>query len=140
MKDKNTIEIGVKATGFEEAAEQIELMADAMSEFPATVNIKAKDCSVHVHTTNIIERTEPETSWAKGGVRRDADHTEEWDPEEDEVVMPKDAVQEMIMMDILRQVRQMCREIDCAGCPMRDPEMPPADDCKLSDLPSNWDI
>ena len=31
MKDKNTVEIGVKTTGFEEATEQIELMADAMN-------------------------------------------------------------------------------------------------------------
>ena len=138
MKDKNAIEIGVKATGFEEAAEQIELMADAMSEFPATVNIKAKDCSVHVHTTNIIERTEPETSWAKGGVRLEPDLDEEWIPEEDEVVIPKGDLKEMCMMDFLKETKKMCGEHNtCQSCFLVDEN----GSCKImTGCPEHWKI
>ena len=97
MKDKNTVEIGVKTTGFEEATEQMELMADAMNEFPATVNIKAKECEISIHTTNYIEMAKPEPSQAKGGVRLEPDLDEKWIPEEDEVVMSERTIKEMCM-------------------------------------------
>lgn len=55
MNEKGTVQVDVKTSGFEDAAEKIELMADAIDSLPATINIKAKDCKVNVHTTNIIE-------------------------------------------------------------------------------------
>ena len=137
MKDKNTVEIGVKATGFEEAAEQMELMADAMNEFPATVNIKAKDCSIHVHATNIIEKAEPEPSRAKGGVRLEPDLDEEWTPEEDEIVLPKGTIKEMCMMDFLKETKKMCEErTDCRSCFLGDEK----GNCKVTFVPEGWKI
>ena len=137
MKDKNTIEIGVKATGFEEAAEQMELMADAMNEFPATVNIKAKECEISIHTTNYIEMAEPEPSWAKGGVRLEPDLDEEWIPEEDEVVMPKGTIKEMCMMDFLKETKKTCEErTTCKGCFLADEN----GDCKIVYCPEAWKI
>lgn len=139
MKDKNTIEIGVKATGFEEAAEQMELMADAMNEFPATVNIKAKDCRIHVHATNIIEKTEPEPSWAKGGAMLEPDLDEESAPEEEEVVLPKGTIKEMIITDFLKETKKMCSEQSgCDNCFLYEAE---GNVCKVRGLfPDNWRI
>lgn len=138
MKEKNTVEVGIKTTGFEEAAEQLELMADAMNEFPATVNIKAKDCGIHVHTTNIIEKAEPEPSWAKGGVRLEPDLDLEWTPEEEEVVLPKETIKEMCMMDFLKETKKTCEErTTCQGCFLEDEK----GDCKVGNsLPDDWKI
>ena len=138
MKDKNTVEIGVKTTGFEEATEQIELMADAMNEFPATVNIKAKECEISIHTTNYIEMAKPEPLWANGGVRLEPDLDEEWIPEEDEVVMPKGTIKEMCMKDFLKETKKTCQErTTCQGCFLEDEE----GHCKvLSDIPQDWNI
>ena len=138
MKDKNTVEIGVKTAGFEEAAEQIELMADAMNEFPATVNIKAKECEISVHTNNFMEMAKPEPSWAKGGVRLEPDLDEEWIPEEDEVVMPKETIKEMCMMDFLKETKKTCEErTTCQGCFLEDEK----GDCKVGNrLPDEWKI
>ena len=137
MKDKNNIEIGVKATGFEEAAEQMELMADAMNEFPATVNIKAKECEISIHTTNYIEMSESEPSWAKGGVRPESDLDEEWTPEEDEIVLPKGTIKEMCMMDFLKETKKMCEEhTTCQDCFLKDED----GDCKIIFSPVSWNI
>ena len=139
MKDKNTVEIGVKATGFEEAAEQMELMADAMNEFPATVNIKAKECEISFHATNYIEMAEPEPSWAKGGVRLEPDLDEESAPEEDEIVLPKGTIKEMIITDFLKEVKKMCSEQSgCDNCFLYEAE---GNVCKVRGLfPDNWRI
>lgn len=139
MKDKNTIEIGVKATGFEEAAEQMELMADAMNEFPATVNIKAKECEISIHTTNYIEKTELEPSWAKGGVMLEPDLDEESAPEEEEVVLPKGTIKEMIITDFLKETKKMCSEQSgCDNCFLYEAE---GNVCKVRGLfPDNWRI
>lgn len=137
MKDKNTIEIGVKATGFEEAAEQMELMADAMNEFPATVNIKAKECEISIHTTNYIEMAEPEPSWAKGGVKLEPDIDPEWTPEEDEIVLPKGTIKEMCMMDFLKETKKTCEErTKCQGCFLEDEK----GNCKVLHGPEDWNI
>ena len=64
MAHKNIIPVEIEAHGFEDAAEKIELMADAIDSLPATVNIKAKDCVVKVHTTNIVEKKEPFKTYA----------------------------------------------------------------------------
>ena len=137
MKDKNTVEIGVKATGFEEAAEQMELMADAMNEFPATVNIKAKDCKIHVHATNIIEMAEPEPAWAKGGAKLEADLDLECTPGEDEIVLPKGTIKEICMMDFLKETKKMCEEhTTCQDCFLKDED----GDCKIIFSPVSWNI
>ena len=138
MKDKNTVEIGVKTTGFEEATEQIELMADAMNEFPATVNIKAKECEISIHTTNYIEMAKPEPSQAKGGVRLEPDLDEKWIPEEDEVVMSERTIKEMCMMDFLKETKKTCEErTTCQDCFLGDE----AGDCKVGiRIPEDWNI
>ncbi len=138
MKDKNTVEIGVKTTGLEEATEQMELMADAMNEFPATVNIKAKECEISIHTTNNIEMAKPEPSWAKGGVRLEPDLDLEWTPEEDEIVLPKGTIKEMCMMDFLKETKKTCEErTACQGCFLEDE----IGNCKIAgSYPEDWKI
>ena len=137
MEDKNKVTIGIETRGFDEAAEDIELMADAMNEFPATVNIKAKDCRIHVHTRNIIEKAEPEPSWAKGGVKLEADLDLECTPGEDEVVLPKGTVKEMCMVDFLKETKKTCEQrISCSGCFLEDG----SGNCIVCGLPDHWRI
>lgn len=138
MEDNNKVTIGIETRGFEEAAEDIELMADAIAELPAVVNVKAKDCSVHVHATNIIKKVEPEPSWAKGGVRLEPDLDEEWNPEEGEMILPKGAIKEMCMMDFLKETKKMCEERTvCQGCFLANGE----EGCKLaSGYPAHWEV
>lgn len=137
MKNKNTIEIGVKATGFEEAAEQMELMADAIGQLPATVNIKARECEISIYTTNNIEMAEPEPSWAKGGARLEPDLDLEWTPEEDEIVLPKGTIKEMCMLDFLKETKKMCEErTNCRGCFLGDEK----GNCKVTFVPEGWKI
>ena len=136
MKNKNTIEIGVKATGFEEAAEQMELMADAIGQLPATVNIKARECEISIYTTNNIEMAEPDPSWTEP-VRLEPDLDEEWTPEEDEIVLPKGTIKEMCMMDFLKETKKMCEEhTTCQDCFLRDED----GDCKIIFSPVSWNI
>ena len=137
MEDKNKVTIGIETRGFEEAAEDIELMADAIAELPAVVNVKAKDCSIHVHATNIIEKAEPEPSRAKGGVRLEPDLDEEWTPEEDEIVLPKGTIKEMCMLDFLKETKKMCEEhTTCQDCFLKDED----GDCKVIFSPVSWNI
>lgn len=137
MEDKNKVTIGIETRGFDEAAEDIELMADAMNEFPATVNIKAKDCRIHVHTRNIIEMAEPEPAWAKGEVKLEADLDLECTPGEDEVVLPKGTVKEMCMVDFLKEAKKMCgQRISCSGCFLEDG----SGNCIVCGLPDHWRI
>ncbi len=68
MNEKNKVEIEVQAKGFKEAAEDVELLADAVSAFPSTINIKASECKINIHNTNWIEQKQPEPRYAKGGV------------------------------------------------------------------------
>lgn len=138
MEDKNKVTIGIETRGFDEAAEDIELMADAIAELPAVVNVKAKDCKIKIKTTNIIEKAEPEPSWAKGGVRLEPDLDLEWTPEEDEMVLPKETIKEMCMMDFLKEAKKTCQErTTCQGCFLEDEDGV----CKIvSDLPANWKV
>lgn len=137
MKDKNTVEIGVKATGFEEAAEQMELMADAIGQLPATVNIKARECEISIYTTNNIEMAEPEPSWAKGGVRLEPDLDEEWNPEEGEMVLPEGTIKEMGMVHFLKEAKKTCEQrISCSGCFLEDG----SGNCIVCGLPDHWRI
>ena len=139
MEDKNKITIGIETRGFDEAAEDIELMADAMNEFPATVNIKAKECEISIHTTNYIEKTELKPSWAKGGVMLKPDLDEESAPEEEEVVLPKGTIKEMIITDFLKETKKMCSEQSgCDNCFLYEAE---GNVCKVRGLfPDNWRI
>lgn len=49
-----TVTVRMEAEGFDEATAKIENFADAMREIPATVNIKARDCNIEVHTSNYV--------------------------------------------------------------------------------------
>lgn len=138
MEDKNKVTIGIETRGFDEAAEDIELMADAMNEFPATVNIKAKECEISIHTTNYIEKTELEPSWAKGGVMLEPDLDEESAPEEEEVVLPKGTIKEMIITDFLKETKKMCKQSGCDNCFLSEAE---GNVCKVrGPFPDNWRI
>ena len=56
----NNIKIKVDTEGFEDAQEEIELLADAYDGFPAQVTIKnCHDCKINIYPsqTKIIERS-----------------------------------------------------------------------------------
>ena len=139
MEDKNKVTIGIETRGVDEAAEDIELMADAMNEFPATVNIKAKECEISIHMTNYIEKTELDPSWTKGGVMLEPDLDEESAPEEEEVVLPKGTIKEMIITDFLKETKKTCSEQSgCDNCFLYEAE---GNVCKVRGLfPDNWRI
>lgn len=117
MEHKHTIPVEVNALGFEEAAEKIELMADAIDSLPATVNIKAKDCEINVHTTNIVEKQEPFKTYAPGGVIRPKP---DYEPEANAIdklilkLTPLERDQELIM---LARIKNRCKNRnECEGC------------------------
>lgn len=114
---KHTIAVEMITEGFEEAGEKIEVIADALDQIPATVNIKAKDCEVNVHTTNIIEPKETFETYAPGGVIRTKP---DYEPESEMIdrliskISPLDREKELIMLKRIKN-RCKCRN-ECEGC------------------------
>lgn len=139
MADKHTIPVEIEAHGFEDAAEKIELMADAIGSLPATVNIKAKDCEVNVHTTNIVESKETFKTYAPGGVIRPKP---DYEPEADMIdrliskLPPSDRDKEPAMLARIKN-RCKCRN-KCEGCWYNNSTSRKA--CVLSDVPETWKI
>lgn len=141
MEHKNTIPIEIEAHGFEDAAEKIELMADALGSLPATVNIKAKDCEVNVHATNIVEKQEPFKTYAPGGVIRPKP---DYEPEADMIdrliskLPPSDREKELSMLARIKN-RCKCRN-ECEGCWYNVSKDPYMRACVLSGTPENWKL
>lgn len=141
MADKHTIPVEIETHGFEDAAEKIELMADAIGSLPATVNIKAKDCEVNVHTTNIVEPKETFETYAPGGVIRPKP---DYKPEADAIdrliskLSPSDRDQELIMLARIKN-RCKCRN-ECEGCWYNESKDPDIRACVLSGTPENWKL
>ena len=140
MADKHTIPVEIEAHGFEDAAEKIELMADAIDSLPATVNIKAKDCEVNVHTTNIVKPKETFKTYAPGGVIRPKP---DYEPEADMLdrliskLPPSDIEQELIILALIKN-RCKCRN-ECEGCWYYRAEA--INGCKLSGrIPKEWSL
>ena len=137
---KQTIPIELKTLGFDEATEKIELMADAIDSIPATVNIKAKDCEINVHSTNIIEKQDPIKTYAPGGVIRPKP---DYEPEADAIdrliskLTPLDRDQELIM---LARIKNRCKyRNECEGCWYNKSKDPDIRACILSGgIPENW--
>ena len=141
MAHKHTIPVEIEAHGFEDAAEKIELMADAIGSLPATVNIKAKDCEVNVHTTNIVEKQEPLKTYAPGGVIRPKP---DYEPEADMIdrlilkLPPSDREKELL---ILAQIKSRCKyRKECEGCWYNESKDPDIRACGLSGIPENWKL
>ena len=140
MAHKNTIPVEIEAHGFEDVAEKIELMADAIDSLPATVNIKAKDCEINVHTTNIIEPKETFKTYAPGGLIRPKP---DYEPEAGMIdrliskLPPSDLEQELIM---LTQIKNRCeRRNECKDCWYNKSKDPDTRACMLSGgIPENW--
>lgn len=136
---KSTIPVEIEARGFEDAAEKIELMADAMDSLPATVNIKAKDCKINVHTTNIVEKQEPLKTYAPGGVIRPKP---DYEPEADMIdrliseLPPSDKEKELAMLARIK-IRCKCRN-GCLDCWYHKAEA--INGCLLSGIPGNWKL
>lgn len=141
---KSTISVEIEAHGFEDAAEKVELMADAIDSLPATVNIKAKDCEVNVHTTNIIEPKETFKTYAPGGVIRPKP---DYEPEAEMIdrlilkLPPSDREKELTM---LARIKNICESrSECEGCWYNICEksgMPYCTSCVLSGIPANWKL
>lgn len=124
MEDKNKVTIGIETRGFEEAAEDIELMADAIAELPAVVNIKAKDCKIRIKTTNIIAPKDDGVSgYAPGGVIPKP----EGNGEEGEIVWPKNKLKE----ELTKEMIEICTlRSTCRGCFLQNKE----GSCFLKDI------
>lgn len=114
MADKHTIPVEIEAHGFEDAAEKIELMADAIDSLPATVNIKAKDCEINVHTTNNIEPKETFETYAPGGVIRPKP---DYEPEAEMITRLNPEADRLLETIILTELKERCeRRENCEGC------------------------
>ena len=114
MTHKHTIPVEIEAHGFEDAAEKIELMADAIGSLPATVNIKAKDCEVNVHTTNIIEPKETIETYAPGGVIRPKP---DYEREAEMITRLNPEAEQLLETIILTELKEKCeRRENCEGC------------------------
>lgn len=151
MAHKNTIPVEAEAHGFEDAAEKIELMADAIDSLPATINIKTKDCKVNVHTMNIIEQQKPpiEECAPKGFYVADGFKPKpDYEPEVEmlnrlilkipPVARTSKTEQELRM---LAQIKNRCKSRnECEGCCYNVCEMPGMSYCVLSGIPDEWQI
>lgn len=137
---RNVLPIEIEAHGFEDAAEKIELMADAIDSLPATVNIKAKDCEINVHTTNIVEPKETFETYAPGGVIRPKP---DYEPEVEMIdrliskLPPSDREKELAM---LRRIKISCKSrTKCEGCWFNKSKDPDLRACMLSGgIPKEW--
>ena len=139
MPHKNTIPVEIEAHGFEDAAEKIELMADAIDSLPATVNIKAKDCRFHIHTTNIVEPKEIFETYAPGGVIRSKPDYELEADMLDRLISklpPSDREQELA---ILARIKTRCiRRNTCEDCWYH--KAMAINGCALSGTPECWKL
>ena len=143
---KSTIPVEIEAHGFEDAAEKIELVADAIDSMPATVNIKAKDCEVNVHTTNIIETQNqsikecaPKGFYVADGFKPKPDY----EPEADMIdrliskLPPSDREQELTVLARIKN-RCKCRN-ECEGCWYNEREKLGIGACILAGgIPAEW--
>jgi hypothetical protein len=60
MQDEN-IKIKVKTEGFEEATQEIDMLAEAYDGFPSQVTIKyCHDCTINIYPSQTIEKCEVE--------------------------------------------------------------------------------
>ena len=138
MAHKNTIPVEIETHGFEDAAEKIELMADAIDSLPATVNIKAKDCEVNIHTTNIIKPKETFKTYAPGGVIRSKPEYEYEAEMIDRFISqlpPSDRSQELKM---LTRIKSRCKgRKGCKDCWYKSHDIGA---CVLADIPANWKL
>ena len=117
---KSTIPVEIEAHGFEDAAEKIELVADAIDSMPATVNIKAKDCEVNVHTTNIIEtQNQPIKECAPKGfyVADGFKPKPDYEREAEMITKMNPEAEQLLETIILTELKEKCeRRENCEGC------------------------
>lgn len=137
------IEIEAQTKGFEEAAEDVEKLAEALDAFPSTINFKAKDCEINIHNTNWIEQKQPKVEYAKGGIVE-----EDKGPEvilmNDSVsrmlkdkIVPQEELKEKMWRIALKSIKEMCTSTTvCSECIFGDRERT----CNLYGDPGDWDL
>lgn len=138
MNKKGTVEVEMKTKGFEDAAENIEMIADAMDAFPSTINVKARDCEINIHNTNWIDQKQPPQKYARGGLTADKGP---------EVVFLKpdgksnlSPFTDRIRVTIAKDIGNMCRSKgSCGGCIFSAAESEHTS-CKLNGSPGEWDL
>lgn len=134
MNKKGTVEVEMKTKGFEDAAEDIEMIADAMDAFPSTINVKARDCEINIHNTNWIDQKQPPQKYAKGGLIAD---------EKPEVVLLRSdgkgnlpAFTDQIRKMIAKDISNMCNNTTCDECIFGNEEK----SCTIAGIPGGWRI
>lgn len=142
---RTVLPIEIEAHGFEDAAEKVELMADAIDSLPATVNIKAKDCEVNVHTTNIIETKEtpikeyaPKGFYVADGFKPKPDYELEAGVIDrlKSKLPPSDREQELTM---LARIKTRCEHrTTCEGCWYNESKNPERGECVIKSIPEKW--
>lgn len=129
MNKKGTVEVEMKTKGFEDAAEDIEMIADAMDAFPSTINVKARDCEINIHNTNWIDQKQPPQKYAKGGLIASTG------PE----IIQADG--DRIRKAVAKNISDMCRSKDsCGGCIFNEGTRAFEISCMLKGLPQDWKI
>lgn len=142
---KNTITVEMKTEGFEEAGEKIEVIADALDQMPATINLKAKDCGINIHNSIWIDRREEnelekerqaEPSEAEIKVTGKAEEESERKPI---TVIPRDKLNRALTRMVARSIKESCAKEGCATCPFKNMEDGPY--CELTGArPADWKL
>ena len=147
MNKKATVEVEMTTKGFEDAAEDIEMIADAMDAFPSTINAKARDCEINIHNTNWIEQKQPEMEYAKGGIVKEDKGPEvilmndSFSSMLKDKIVPLEEMKEKIWRLVLKSINEMCTgRPNCAGCIFNERRPDSAYVCMLRDLPKDWKI
>ena len=156
---KNTIAVEMKTEGFEEAGEKIEVIADALDQMPATINLKAKDCEINIHNSIWIDRregNEPEqerseykiTATHHGGyvepseARNEVTLKAEEEPEETPMeAIPRKLINHALMRQTLRNIKRECSEGICESCTFKKHNEEGKPYCEITGLrPADWKI
>lgn len=147
---KHTIAVEMITEGFEEAGEKIEVIADALDQIPATVNIKAKDCEINIHNSIWMDRREENELeeeppgfkiTANGGVIEETGKEEE-EPEETPMeAIPRKLINHALMRQTLRNIKRECSEGICESCTFKKHNEEGMPYCEIIGLrPADWKI
>ena len=147
---KHTIAVEMKTEGFEEAGEKIEVIADALDQMPATINLKAKDCEINIHNSIWIDRREENEleeerpgfkTTAIGGVIEETGKAEE-EPEETPMeAVPRELFKQAVTRQILQNIKRECSEGRCESCIFKKQDEEGKPYCEIiGPRPADWKI
>lgn len=137
---KHTIAVEMKTEGFEEAGEKIEVIADALDQMPATINLKAKDCEINIHNSIWIDCRENEMEEEPSEAEIEGTGKAEEESERKPIiVIPRDKLNRALTRMVARSIKESCAKEGCETCPFKNMEDGPY--CELTGArPADWKL